>query len=524
MGDEAMKAKRVAIIGHITAAPNEIDLPDDHSQAAKLLQLHNFTRVVTEDGKLADHIAYLKRTKKLPAEEPFSIWEMFLCAGLLLGSHLRRHGFEVKLINHLDSDNEAAELVNLKNFAPDIVVLSTTFVLSKRHLLQSARRIRSAVPDSFIVAGGHHILTTLMYMTPDEQANYLADTGLDGFIHDSQGEAALLELCERVPGDLSAVPNLVWRHPDGTVVQNERVFEANDINDTLIEFDESFSGSMVHIRTARSCAFKCAFCSYPMIAGDLALMELDNVMATLWQAKRSGVKAVFFVDDTFNVPRPRFEALMDRMIEEGLEIAWYSFFRAQYSDEALIKKMRRTGCAGVFLGVESGSDRILKNMKKGAIVRFYRDGSRWLQEQGIVTVGSFIIGFPGETEQTVEETREFIENSNLDYYFIQPFYYLHHTPIHKRAEDFGLTGEGLFWSHDTMNWSEAVGHINRLFLEIEGATFVNPDYTLWEIAYLQGKGMDLEEIRNYRRTINRLTRDQMAAYGIAAGDVTSRVA
>ena len=96
----------------------------------------------------------------------------------------------------------------------------------------------------------------------------------------------------------------------------------------------------------------------------------------------------------------------------------------------------------------------------------------------------FIIGFPGETEETVEATREFIQNSALDYYFIQPFYYLHHTPIHKRANDFDLTGEGLFWSHATMNWKQAVGHINRLFLEIDGAVFVNPDYTLWEVAYL----------------------------------------
>ena len=247
-------------------------------------------------------------------------------------------------------------------------------------------------------------------------------------------------------------------------------------------------------------------------------------MATLWKAKRSGVKTVFFVDDTFNVPRPRFEALMDRMIEEGLEIPWYSFFRCQYSDEALIKKMRQTGCTGVFLGVESGSDRILKNMKKGAIVRFYRDGVRWLREQGIITVGSFIIGFPGETDETVEQTRTFIEESGLDYYFIQPFYYLHHTPIHKRAEEFGLTGEGLFWSHNTMNWSQAVAHINRLFLDIEAATFVNPDYTRWEIAYLHGKGMSSEEILDYRRMINRMTAKQMETYGITAGDVTSRVA
>lgn len=519
-----MSARRVAIIGHVVAAPNEIDLPDDPNVTAKLLQLHNFTRVVTEDGKLVDHIAYLKRERRIPAGETFSVWEMLMCAGLLLRSHLERNGFEVKLINYLDSDNEAAELADLEDFSPDIIVLSTTFVLTKAHLLKVSKRLREAVAGAFIVAGGHHILTTLMYMSAEEQATYLTNAGLDAFIHDSQGEAALLALCRTFPGDLSAVPNMVWRRADGSVAHNLRIPENNDINATPIEFDDAIAGEMPHIRTARSCAFKCAFCSYPMIAGELAQMDLDTVMATLWQAKRSGAEAIIFIDDTFNVPRPRFEILMDRMIAEGLEIPWYSFFRCQYADEELIKKMRKTGCAGVFLGVESGSDRILKNMKKGAIVRFYDDGVRWLREQGIITVGSFIIGFPGETDESVELTRAFIENSGLDYYFIQSFYYLHHTPIHKRAAEFGLTGEGLFWSHDTMNWSEAVAHINRLFLSIEGSIFVNPDYTLWEIAYLRGKGMQPEAIREYRRRINRMTAAQMKTYGITAGSITSRVA
>ena len=74
-----------------------------------------------------------------------------------------------------------------------------------------------------------------------------------------------------------------------------------------------------------------------------------------------------------------------------------------------------------------------------------------------------------------------------------------------------------------MKWTEAVGHINRLFLEIAGATFVNPDYTLWEIAYLQSKGMDPDEIKNYRTLINDMTRRQMTDFGlIQGGPVTSR--
>ena len=234
------------------------------------------------------------------------------------------------------------------------------------------------------------------------------------------------------------------------------------------------------------------------------------------------MKAIFFIDDTFNVPRDRFETLIDRMIEEHIDLPWYYFLRCQHVNEDLIKRMKKSGCAGVFLGIESGSDAILKNMKKGAVARFYSDGIKWLKEQEIVTVGAFLIGFPGETKETVRETFEFIQNAALDYYYIQPFYFLHHTPIYKRAEEFGLTGEGLFWTHNTMKWTEAVDHINRLFLEIDGSTFINPDYTLWEIAYLQSKGMGLDEIKDYRILINDMTQCQMTKFGLVQGSVTSR--
>jgi len=185
--------------------------------------------------------------------------------------------------------------------------------------------------------------------------------------------------------------------------------------------------------------------------------------------------------------------------------------------------MAQCGCKGVFLGVESGSNEILKNMKKGAVIEFYKESITWLKEFGITTVGSFLVGFPGETKETVEMTQNFIENSGLDYYFIQPFYFLHHTPIFKRANSFGLEGEGLFWKHDTMDWREAVRYINEMFFEIKGSEFINPDYTLWEYAYLISNGYSDDQFKNYRNEINNLTRDQMVKHNIYQGQVTSRV-
>ncbi|MBI2361783.1 MAG: radical SAM protein [Elusimicrobia bacterium] len=488
-----------------------------------MLKLYNYTRVLTDDNKLVDHLAFLKARRGVPAGEDFSVWEMYLCASLLLKSHLERNGSEALMVNYIDADNEERVFARMREFAPDIVVLSSTFILSSTHLCNAGRLIRKHLPDAFIVAGGHHVFTTLMYLDDGEKANYLRSSKLDAFVNDVQGEKTLLEVVKAWPDRLGGVPNLVFKEPGSDAVRvTPRAVEENDINSTPIDFAGVEPGAVVHIRTARSCSFKCSFCSYPTIAGDLALMDLDTAVGTFRKAKEAGASALIFVDDTFNVPRPRFEQLVDRLIAEDLDLPWYSFLRCQFVDEKLVEKMRRSGCQGVFLGIESGSDRILKNMTKGSAAEFYGPGIRWLKKSGIITVGAFVIGFPGETAETVEETRAFIEGSGLDFYFLQPFYYLHHTPIHKLADKYQLRGQGLDWSHATMNAKQACKILDELFLSIKGPTFVNPDYTLWEVAYLRSKGLSLEEIRAYRDTINAMTAAQMTRHGAPAGGATSR--
>lgn len=507
---------RVAVIGHMVPTPTSLAVAGSDAQLKSLLKVYNYTRVLTDDRKLIDHIAYLKRPE-IAAGERHSVWEMYLCATLLLKSHLSRHGVDTLMVNYVDSDNEKEELGRLRDFNPDIVVLSTTFVLGSKHLADATRIIRGALPNAYIVAGGHHVFTTLMYLDDPKKSGYLKTSGLDAFVNDVQGEDTLLKLVRAWPDHLEDVPNLVWKNPKGEISVNARAVENNDINSTLIDFAGIEEGAVVHIRTARSCAFTCAFCSYPTIAGDLALMEIEHAIATVRRAKEAGASALFFVDDTFNVPQKRFELLLDRLIAEKIDLPWYSFLRCQFVDEAIVDKMRRSGCQGVFLGIESGSDRILKNMSKGSATQFYGPGIQWLKNNGILTVGAFVVGFPGETLDTIAETQNFIQNSGLDFYFLQPFYYLHHTPIHKIADKYKLEGQGLFWSHETMNATVACDALDRMFLQISGPTPVNPDYTLWEIALLRSKGMDMPAIQRYRRMINQMTVAQMGGGAKSSG-------
>jgi len=516
-----MLSPKIALIGHVVPSAVSFPLSDNARRAKTEVQVFNYTRVVTEDNRLVDHVAYLKEQKGLPPETPFTVWEMFLCAQVLLASMLRKNGFTVKVINYIDDHNAEKVWAEMHEFAPDIIAASTTFVLTPKQFIELGAKLRTQFPDTFMMVGGHHIFAKLLRESDDAAKAYLKDSGFDALVVDPQGERAMLQVAQTFPGKLNGIPNLVFTDGTNTYV-TERKGEDNDINFTLATFDDAEPGAMANIRTARSCSFKCAFCSYPSIAGPLAALSMDNVRLTLTRVMEAKLSAVFFVDDTFNVPKDRFEELLDVMLEIGFDVPWYSFIRAQYIDEGIVAKMKKSGCVGVYLGIESGSNDILKAMKKGAIIEFYRRGIAWLKQAGILTVGSFIMGFPGETEETADITGRFIAESGLDYYYIQPFYYLHHTPVQDRAEEYGLKGEGAFWSHNTMNWTEANAHVSRLFMDIENITFINPDYTLWEIAYLHSKGMSLDEIKAYRQDINAMTRKQMSRFGLTDPGVTSR--
>jgi radical SAM superfamily enzyme YgiQ (UPF0313 family) len=109
------------------------------------------------------------------------------------------------------------------------------------------------------------------------------------------------------------------------------------------------------------------------------------------------------VDDTFNVPRSRFKDLLRMLIKNDFGFRWSSYFKCQYVDREIMELMKESGCEFVFLGIESGSQTILDNMRKESDVGTYRRCIEIFHELGIMTMCSVIVGFPGETRATFEE-------------------------------------------------------------------------------------------------------------------------
>jgi len=168
-----------------------------------------------------------------------------------------------------------------------------------------------------------------------------------------------------------------------------------------------------------------------------------------------------------------------------------------------VELMKESGCEGVFLGIESGSDAILKNMNKAVTTEQYLKGIALLEEYGILTYGSFIIGFPGETNETVRESIAFIKESGIDFFRAQLWYCEPITPIWKQREKYGIKGSNFEWTHATMSAPEACDIIDDIFLSIDEPIWI-PQYSFEfdAVFHLLHRGMTPDQVRLFIRSFN----------------------
>ncbi len=376
--------------------------------------------------------------------------------------------------------------------------------------------IRSHNPKVKIVVGGPLIANHARNYEGDELKSALDDMGADIYVIEGQGEVALSQIvqCLKENGDISKVPNIAYAE-NGSLRRTAPVLENSSLDENRIDwldFNDEDLGRTLQTRTARSCAFNCAFCNYPTRAGKLALAGLDTLEEEFDAMHALGnTKNVVFIDDTFNVPLPRFKEICRLMIKKNYNFNWFSYFRCSNSDEEAIDLMAQSGCKGVFLGIESGSPHILKLMTKAATIEKYADGMKLLRQRDILTFGSFIVGFPGETEETVKETSDFIKENKPDYWRAQMWYCEPGTPIEKRRDEFGISGEGFVWQHNTMDSLEAMDHIDKMFLTINESTWLPQwSFDFWIIPYLQGRGISFQQFKEFMAVAHKMLEMEIA--------------
>jgi radical SAM PhpK family P-methyltransferase len=381
-----------------------------------------------------------------------------------------------------------------------------------------------------IIIGGPFVHNQAEMLDRDTLLSVFDYIGSDVYVISPEGELALVNVLSalRDGSPLSAVPNIAYRENGGFVMTGAEA-ESSSLPENMEDFrlfpPEAF-GEFVNLRTAKSCPFTCSFCGFPQRAGKYTYLDLEHVEALLDSIRELGtVSTLTFIDDTFNVPKPRFKEILRLMIRKGYGFRWNSYLRSDHADEECIGLMKESGCEGVFLGIESGSDRMLKRMNKTSRRADYMRIIPQLRQAGIITHGNLIVGFPGETAETVEESRELIEAAQPDFYRAQLWYCDPTTPVWHDRQPLGIQGSAFNWKHDTMDWRTACELVDRLFLEVKNSIWL-PQYgfEIWSLFYLQRKGLSLQQIKSFLRCFNAAVQEKRLDSGrteVSPGQWTS---
>lgn len=463
---------------------------------------------------LLNHVLELAGHGNGKGLRPFESGDIPNLAAVYLTNFLRKRGHYTKYINLFQYEKD--RLAEFLSEDPYCVAITTTFYVLNFPVSEMVQFIRSHNPKVKIVVGGPLIANHARNYQGDELKSAFDDIGADIYVIEGQGEIALSQIvqCLKENGDLSKVPNIAYPE-NGSLRQTPHVLENSSLDENRIDwldFNNENLGRTLQTRTARSCAFNCSFCNYPTRAGKLTLAGLDTLEQEFDSMYALGnTQNVVFIDDTFNVPLPRFKEICRLMIRKQYNFNWFSYFRCSNSDEEAIDLMAQSGCKGVFLGIESGSPDILKLMTKAATIEKYADGMKLLRAHDILTFGSFIIGFPGETKETVKETSDFIKENKPDYWRAQMWYCEPGTPIEKRRDEFGISGEGFVWQHNTMDSLEAMDHIDKMFLTIHESTWLPQwSFDFWIIPYLNGRGIPFRQFKEFMALAHKMLEMEIA--------------
>ena len=449
--------------------------------------------------------------------EMLNIWDLPGFNSIHVSSVLKAAGVAVAVINNVDSEWDHLDAFLTVAGTTPLVGLSTTFHLSFSEAQRVIQRVRQVRPDAVFVLGGAFINEQMINQGVASFEAVMRRYGIDYLLFGMNSENDLFDLilCRRERRSLAGVANLAYfEHISG---KTDKIFRvtATRWREPVLEtpfaagkIQLSSNGKTIQMRTSYGCPFDCEFCSYPQTAGKFVMLDAETVERQVEAALTIyGARRVVFIDDTFNAPLKRFIEICRRLA--SLNIEWFCFLRGNLINEESALLMREAGCRGVYLGIESANDGVLRNMNKRATVRQFFDGVAALKKHGIITIGAFIIGFPGETDATIEDDVRFIETSGLDFYTLKEFYYMPHTPIHQKRELYGLTGTANRWSHATMDYPAAHRKKIEMFIKIKGSVFIDPDTNLWHLAYLYDQGFDFARISAIQQQINAVVMNQI---------------
>ncbi|MCY2959571.1 MAG: radical SAM protein [Planctomycetota bacterium] len=345
---------------------------------------------------------------------------------MMIAANARAQGFEDMHVLDMKVEDwtpeQAADAIVA--LAPDIVGLSAmTYEAGCMHAL--AKLVKQRLPRTIVACGGPH---------PSVAADDVLKDGNVDFVVRGEGEFTFADLLAGVRDgrtDWSECPGLSWRGADGAAVHNpdrpppqnldELPFPAWDLIDHA-KYHKVPRGGVIYAHkefatmfSSRACPWRCTYChnsygkTFRERSAEHVLAEIEMLVT------RYGVKELVFMDDIFNFRPERAKKIAQGIIDKGwnLALTFPNGFRGDILDEELVVLLKKAGMYRCMVAVESASPRMQKVMKKNLKIDKVRKIVDFIAQQKVMVHGAFMLGFPTETEEEMEETIRWASSSSF---------------------------------------------------------------------------------------------------------------
>ncbi|MFH1379290.1 MAG: radical SAM protein [bacterium] len=300
----------------------------------------------------------------------------------------------------------------ISEFKPDLLGISffTTFTASAFKTAAISKKIN---PGCRVVAGGPHAAVKyeeILKISPDTD-----------FVIRGEAEIPLVELVENIKTgneDFSGIKGLSYRI-DGKIHHNPETPPVDDLDgfsfpdrEILLNRSKYSPEDMGMIMTSRGCPYTCSYC----ISGrKVSYRSIPNVLEEIKAVRAGyGTRQFTFKDDSFTIDRKRVVEFCEALLRSNIKIKWECNTRVNLVDLNLLKLMKKAGCNIIKLGIETGSEEVMKTIHKNITAEQCMNAARMLKEAGIYWAGYFLIGLPDETKEDVIKTLDFMRMLNPD--------------------------------------------------------------------------------------------------------------
>jgi len=365
-------------------------------------------------------------------------WIMPSLGLMYLSAALRREGYSVRHIDHtfLERPDVLAEIERLQ---PSVIGIYCMITMQDE-ALSLARQVRDR---ALTVVGGPY---------PSGEP----DTFVDEFdlVAVGEGEETIVQVMQHLDDRrFDEIPGLVFKR-DGEIVRTTPRVRTKDMSHLPLPYRgdvpnaeyigywrKHWKDATTPLMSTRGCPFRCDFC-HKSVFGDLfSARPVESVVAEMREIAELGYDHIWMSDDLFTLNYKRTFELAEAIEREHLPLTWECLSRVTHVDQALFEQMHRAGCKRIFFGIESGDANVLKEMKKGITPDQARAAVEACVAAGIKAAGFFMVGYLGETTDSLIRSINFSSSLPLDYVSYTIAYPLPGTGFYERVRERRRRGE-----------------------------------------------------------------------------------